>query len=193
VTKVQAGHYDSPSISPTGKWVIATKYDDEEGGSHLVRINVLTGKEFNVETEDQYYLSPEVFVPSLNRFLLGTDFNGDSDEGPGGDDYQPSKFLLLDPETGRITPATGELRPLAQQKFRPLQQSGKANEFWAAIKDREKRETDVGIYDLAHLKFTPVLKIPKIQFDSMDMWVDETERKIYFVYGGQLLSLPLKN
>jgi hypothetical protein len=36
-----------------------------------------------------------------------------------------------------------------------------------------------------------VLKIPKIQFNSMGMFVDAPAGKIYFVYRGHLLSLPL--
>jgi hypothetical protein len=36
-----------------------------------------------------------------------------------------------------------------------------------------------------------VLTIPRIFFDSMDMWADAAENKIYFVYSGHLLSLPL--
>jgi hypothetical protein len=38
-----------------------------------------------------------------------------------------------------------------------------------------------------------VRTIPKIKFNSMDMWVDEPGNKVYFVYRGHLLALPLRN
>jgi hypothetical protein len=37
-----------------------------------------------------------------------------------------------------------------------------------------------------------VLKIPKIKFDSMNMWVDEAGSRAYFVYEGHLLGVPIK-
>jgi hypothetical protein len=107
-------------------------------------------------------------------------------------DPGPEEMMLLDPETGAIQPTTGEFRPLAQQTFRQLQTTGKPNEFWAAIANTEKNETQVGIYDTNHFGFKPLLRIPKIIFNSMSMWVDEPGKKVYFVYRGHLLSLPLK-
>jgi len=41
------------------------------------------------------------------------------------------------------------------------------------------------------MSFKSVLKAPKIQFNSMSMWVDDAAKKVYFVYRGHLLSLPL--
>ena len=41
------------------------------------------------------------------------------------------------------------------------------------------------------------MKLPEILIDSMEIWVDEKEAKIYFIYGGDygrethLLSLPM--
>ena len=57
--------------------------------------------------------------------------------------------------------------------------------------DPEKNETQVGIYDAKLFGFKPVLRIPKIKFNSMSLWVDETAGKAYFVYRGHLLALPL--
>ncbi len=34
------------------------------------------------------------------------------------------------------------------------------------------------------------MKVPRIKFDSMQMWIDAG--KVYFVYEGHLLALPLK-
>ena len=58
--------------------------------------------------------------------------------------------------------------------------------------DFEKNETRLGIYNAKWLTFTAVRTIPKIKFNSMNMWVDEAGNKVYFVYRGHLLALPLK-
>ncbi|HEY2847428.1 MAG TPA: hypothetical protein VGI80_06370, partial [Pyrinomonadaceae bacterium] len=58
--------------------------------------------------------------------------------------------------------------------------------------DSERNATDVGTVDTRTFTFSPLLRVPKIKFDSMGMWVDEPHQKVYFVYRGHLLSLPLK-
>ena len=188
ISKMLTGSYGSPVLTPNGRWVVATKYD-EDSGSLLVRVNVATGKEYKVEFERFPSAIPKAFIPSINKVLVmgkyegeGGDYDPDAAEGP---------YFLLDPETGTLQPAPGEYRPLEQQTFRPLQHASKPNEFWAALPDTSKKETVVGIYDINHFGFKQVLKIPKMVFDSMAMWVDEPAGKVYFVYRGHLLSLPL--
>ena len=66
-----------------------------------------------------------------------------------------------------------------------------ANEFWAAIPDREKNQTQVGRYNLKDFSFETLLVLPHISFDSMSMWVDEPGSKLYVVYESQLLRIPL--
>jgi hypothetical protein len=90
-----------------------------------------------------------------------------------------------------VQPVKGEIRPLAQQTYRPLQPTAKPDEFWAAIPDEQKNETQFGVYNAKTLSFKSTLKLPQIVFDSMDVWADEQEAKIYFVYEGQLLSVPM--
>jgi hypothetical protein len=102
------------------------------------------------------------------------------------------EFFLLDAETGIVQPLKGEARPLLQQTFRALQPLAASPDlFWTALPDREKNVTEFGIYNAKTLVFKPLLTLPEIIFNSMDMWVDEREGKFYFVYGGQLLALPL--
>ena len=110
-------------------------------------------------------------------------------ESPETFDIMPrnGKILSLDLDTGAIESVKGEIRPLAQQKLRPLQKAASADEFWAAIPDA--KATQVGIYNIKTLSFKPLISIPQIAFSSMSMWVDETENKVYFVYKGQLLAL----
>jgi hypothetical protein len=38
-----------------------------------------------------------------------------------------------------------------------------------------------------------LLNVPHMLFDSAAMWVDESAAKLYVVYEGQLLLLPLPN
>src|SRR5262249_2702191 len=103
-----------------------------------------------------------------------------------------SAYFFMDPETGAMQPARGEIQPILQQSYRRLQAADRPDEFWAAIPDDKKEETIVGLYNARALSFKPLQKIPRIAFNSMDMWVDEKENKIYLVYLGHLLSIPLK-
>lgn len=203
ITKIGTGYYSFPIVLPNGRWLIVNKYGDE--GNGLVRVNLQTGREYPVDLSEQQADMGIVFIPSINRFLLGAmaygdeygdhhyEGEGEADAAPGETFarpiYRPSSFLLLDPETGTLRDAPGEYRPLTHQTFRQLQPASKPNEFWAAIPDENKNETVVGVYNAAVFGFKPVLKVPKIQFDSLDMWVDQG--KVYFVYKGHLLAAPL--
>lgn len=199
ITKIGIGYYSYPLVTPNGRWLIVNKYSDE--GNGLVRVNLQTGREYPVDLAEQPADMGIVFIPSINRFLLGSmvysdDHSDHEHEGERETDetferpvYRPSSFLLLDPETGTIRNAPGEYRPLTHQTFRQLQPSGKPNEVWAAMFDENKNETVVGVYNAAVFGFQPVLRVPKIQFDSLDMWVDQG--KVYFVYKGHLLAAPL--
>ncbi len=129
-------------------------------------------------------------MPSINRVLL---FGGEYGEHEYEEQMEiterAGEYFFLDAETGTIQKAKGENRPLAQQTFRSLQPTGNADEVWAAIPDRAKDETQVGVYNIKTLAFKPLVKIPQITFNSMQMWVEAG--KVYFVYEGHLLALPL--
>jgi hypothetical protein len=211
LTKLKSGDYSSPVVSSNGKWLAVTKIDEEDG-PQLIRYNLITNREYNVKTPEEYlFLEPAVYVSALGKFFVvesdrngegegeyepsaeGSDDDSEEAEQPDSDvDSQPSSYFL-DPETGVLTPATGEVRPLSDQTFRPLQSTTKPNEFWSAIPGNHSNETLVGIYDSRLLRFKPILALPKITFGSMDMWADEAEGKIYFVYNGHLLSMPFAN
>lgn len=191
-TNIGSGSYDSPVATANGRWAIVTKYSDDEG-TGLVRVKLATGKEFEVLTENYPITRAVAFVPAIGKVLV-TGYNDEEYDhhGYGGKtDDDNRNYFWLDPETGAIQPVSGEVRPLGQQKFRSLQPTAAAFEFWAAIPNLKKNETDVGIYNSKTLTFKSTLKIPRINFNSMDMWIDEQEGKIYFVYNGHLLALPL--
>ena len=189
VMKLGTGYYSNPVITPNGRWAIAALAADDEGAK-LVRVDLTTGKEYPIDMSgNEGFIRPIAYVPAMARvFVTYPNYEGEyeyrrEDENTTG--------AWLDPLTGRLTPAAGELRPLEQQTFRQLQPAAAANEFWAALPSRAKGETLLGIYNTRTQKFTQRLKLPKIEFDSMHMWVDETEGKAYIVYEGQLLSVPL--
>ena len=190
-TQIKTGAYQDPVVTPNGRWVIATKFDDD-AGSRLVRINLINNREFVVEPGDLPAFRPIAYVPSIDRVLVGPSreeyaygYNGDRDQEDPGTGYS-----WLDPGTGAVVAAREEVRPLAQQDWRPLQPAAGQFEFWAAIP--RPNETIVGIYNAKTLTMKTLVTLPKITFDSRDMWVDAAEGRAYFVYEGHLLSMPLK-
>ncbi len=192
--RIRQGRYSLPVVTTNGRWVIATKYDESEG-STLVRVNLANNREFKVGAEGVYVDKAIAYIPSRNLVLIGGSEEHD-DHGEYEDSYHESAYAsgqgyyFLNPDTGAIAKATGEVRPLAQQTFRSLQAvAGSTTEFWAAL-PRGKAGTLFGIYSTRSFTFKPVLKLPKIIFDSVEMWVDEGEKKVYFIHEGHLLSVP---
>ena len=193
-TQIKTGNYHDPVVTPNGRWVIATKYDDESG-PRLVRINLTTNRELAIEPGELPTFRAIAYVPSVNRVLLGPyrdeyyEYDGVED-GDDGEDESRTQYSWLDPETGSVVAARGEVRPIAQQEWRALQPAAGQFEFWAAIP--RSKETIVGIYNARTFAFKTLVTLPKIKFDSCDMWVDAAESKAYFVYEGHLLAMPLK-
>jgi hypothetical protein len=105
--------------------------------------------------------------------------------------YLGETNYLLDPETGTLQQVKGEFSPLADRSPRELQPTGKSNEFWAAIHDEQNRVTRFGRYDSRNFVFTSLVELPGLTVDNSDFWVDVDASKIWFVYQGQLLRLPL--
>jgi hypothetical protein len=184
LTKLRDGFYYEAFMVPGGRWALSSKV---EAGTQLVRVNLLTGKEFRVEIQGHPYVRTVAYVPSVKRMLLAAaGYYGDADA------ENRTSWFLLDPETGASQLVKGEFTPLTQQIMRPLQPASTPDEFWAAIPSAEKNETQIGLYNARSFIFKPLQKVSRITFSSMDMWVDEKEGKIYLVYAGHLLALPLK-
>ena len=197
MTRIRQGSYLLPVISPDGRWLLVSKMD--EGMTMLARVDLVTNKETMLGDDSEQYYFPIAYVPFLNRFLIA-DYDGDGHDGyeapedfgaVAGDDPANEEMRFVDILSGKILPVRGEVRPLYQQSFRPLQSAAKPNEVWAAIPSREKNETVVGLYNAKTLAFAEKLRIPKIRFNSMQMWVDEREQKVFFVYRGHVLAMPL--
>ncbi len=188
-TKFKSGNYTNLITTANGRWLIATKNDDYP--PKLVRINLLTGKESNINIVTPNPIFRAIaFLPVQNKVLIVNSLYEYESEAER-ETLLEKGYYLLDAETGLTQKVKGEFRPILQQTYRSLQPNGKPDEFWAAIPNLEKEETQFGVYNAKTFSFKLWLKIPKIQFSSMEMFVDEKDQKIYFVYEGQLLSLPM--
>ncbi|MGB7202766.1 MAG: hypothetical protein WBD16_10910, partial [Pyrinomonadaceae bacterium] len=197
-TKLLSGNYEYPVVSPDGRWAIVTK-SDEGRSERPVRVNLATRQEYPIEVEEYGNWQAAAYVTPLGRFLVERfEYYGDYDyydeseeEGAPPNEIADVNIKLVDITTGKLMPVTGDLRPFAQQTFRPLQKAVRVGELWAALPDSAKNETVVGTLNTRNFAFKQVIRVPKIKFDSMQMWVDEPRKKLYFVYRGHLLSLPL--
>jgi hypothetical protein len=194
LTKIRTGSYSDPVVTPNGRWAAVVKSQGEYD-SAIVRVDLMTNREYQVEIEGYGRKYPVAYIPILNRFLIVTsgsfEFEGYPGDGSAPVEIDTDTLVLVNPANGALQPIAGEFRPLTQQTFRPLQSTSKPNEYWAAISDAQKNVTRVGVLDTTVFGFRDVLIIPKIRFNSMDMWVDEGAGKLYFVYKGHLLSLPI--
>lgn len=215
--KIKEGNYQSPLVTADGKWVLAVKEDEESDGFRgLVRINLQTGRELPVNLPAAESIVPAAFVYSHNKVLVyrgkSRDYDPEDGEGEGGGEgfnidegealeVRPAKpdltpaipeYYLLDAVTGVLQRVRGEFRPLELQAYRPLQPTGVASEFWAAIYDERTKTSSIGRYSDKTFTFRPVVNIPNIELLPATIWVDEPGGKVYFVYQGHLLALPLK-
>ena len=195
ITKIRDGLYLNPFLTPAGRWLLVNK-SNEENVDSLMRVDLSTNREYRVDVEGYGRPTPRAYIPTLNKVLIAyqseyEDYLYETNEDRRMPDTDPDSMFLIDAATGAMQPTRGEYRPLSQQTFRPLQKTTRPNEFWAAIIDAEKGSTRVGIYDTKVFGFKPLLTLPKIAFNSMDMFVDEPAQKVYFVYRGHLLAVPL--
>lgn len=220
--KIKDGRFMNPIVTADGKWVIVSKGgNDWDDPANAVRINLQTGKEFPVAVPPADAFYPFAFLASHNKVLLyrakgvyeryrlaseneetggeGMEtvevipsLQGKTNQKPNPSPQTP-EFYLLDANTGAVQLVKGDFRPLRQLTYRPLQPTANTNEFWAAIYNSQTKITEIGRYNEKTFAFQPVKQIPDINLNSMDIWVDEKDGKIYFVYQGHLLALPLAN
>jgi hypothetical protein len=185
------GGYASPLVTPDGKWVVAAKTDTDWGQpNYIVRFDLRTGREHRISIPPAGEFAPVAYLASHGKVLLRRASDEDAEEEKG-EASAPPEFYLLDPVTGRTQVVTGVFTPLLQMEKRGLQPTGIAGEFWVALPDRTKNQTSVGRYRVKDFSFRTSLVVPHLSFDSMAMWVDEERAKLYVIYEGQLLRLPL--
>jgi hypothetical protein len=184
--KIVSGNYIQPVITPNGRWFVAIKWVTEEGKTtkQLIRRNLQSGEEFMVTSQQNEFSHQLEYVAAHGKVLV-LNFGIQIKAEPRIQTY------LLDPGTGTIQPVKGEFHPFINPVSRALQPAGAANMFWAAIDDWEKNATKFGRYDTKNFVFTPLLEFTEMILNSDDIWVDGDAGKIWFVYQGHLLRLPL--
>jgi PAS domain-containing protein len=184
--KIISGYYSHPVVTPDGKWLMATKTSGEGGEytSQLVRHNLQTGEEFQVNLPDSAIRPPFMYLAAHGKVLLGY-------SGHHNSHYLREVNHLLDAETGAILEAKGDFGPLNDDFMRELQPTGKPNEVWAASRNWNKRSTSFGRYDIRNFVFTPLIELPGLLLKNSDFWVDVNASKIWFTYKGHLLRIPL--
>ena len=183
-------HFISPTWSPDGKWFAFLMTDaksDEEEKNDKAR-NDFRWVDENLKHARLYAVSLEKDSSGKREPKKMTSENytvSSFDWSPDG------KQIVYQAE---LADKSGELRvfDVETKESRVLQKTANADEFWAAIPNEAKKETSIGRYNTKTFKFTEEMKIPQILLDSMKIWVDEKDAKIYFIYEGHLLSLPLK-
>jgi hypothetical protein len=175
------GSYFFTLTTPGQKWHVGVKLD-AKNGDRLVRFNQQTGQEFEVRVEGKQQsiqLMPLSYLAAQDKFLLASE------------SFVYGSHYLLDPASGTLQPASGEFRPLRDQGVRPLQPTGKANEYWATIYELARKQARIGRYNAQTFTFTPVLDVPELELRCADVWVDEKQGKVWLVHRGHLLRLPL--
>ena len=192
--RISEGAYSDPLVTPDGKWVVVAKADGDWGKpNYIVRFNLNTGREFRINVSSADVLYPVMFLPLHSKVLVRRMKDEDGLSARNSSGPERPEHYLLDAATGDIQLVSGEFAPLRQGNKRFLQSTGKPDEYWAAIPNERRNQTQVGRYNIKDFSFKPVLVIPHISFDSMSMWVDESRNKLYLVYNFQLLRLPLKS
>jgi hypothetical protein len=192
-TVFKDGTYANPVVSADKKWIVAAQAEDSfYNPNRVVRINLQTGREYpvNLPPADEFY--PVANNAAQNKVLLYRAKDERYNYQKNNPSPKTPEYYLLDPNTGGVQPVKGEFRPLEQQTFRGLQPASAPNEFWAAIHNEKEHATEIGFYNTLGFSFKPLIKLPEIKLDSMDIWIDEAAAKIYFVYEGHLLAVPLK-
>jgi HEAT repeat protein len=175
--------YQSVLALPDGKWLVGRKVNNEEGKGveQLVRHNLRTNEAFPIAFSREGDHRPLSFSEEHGKVLI---VDGDA-LSPQANGY------LLDIETGATQAVSGDFRPIANNGTLNLQPADKPNEFWAAVFDPEKKATIVGRYDAKLFAFTPLIQLPELRLDSSGVWVDQTAGRLWMVYRGCLLRLPL--
>lgn len=190
-TVVKEGNYRNPVVSPDGKWLFAEKVDEENENWKLIRINLQNKSEAPINSVPKAsIIQPLAFINSQYKFLV---IRAKLPYSRGKNDPSPKtpEYYLLDPNTGAAQLTKGEFSPVLQQTYRGLQPTTNPAEFWAAISNDEKNYTEIGRYNEKTASFNPVLQLSDISLDSMNIWVDETQSKVYFIYNGHLLAVPM--
>jgi HEAT repeat protein len=182
-------------VSSNGKWAWFCEKPQIYNLQTKKAINIL------IDYDEAHSIKPIAYISSLNKFLVVKAKYFESVYELEDDDsldyeyesaYQIESIYLVDPITGSAQSIGQKGLPLLQQTWHPLQPfMNKTDEFWVAQPDKKNRKTTIGVFNVRNLTFKPLIQLPKIVFNSMNMWVDEQEKKAYIAHGGNLLRIKL--
>lgn len=185
--KLLEGRFNNPVLTPDGRWLIVSK-ESQTGPAQVVRYQLSTQappRETVVPLPKGAAVVPVAYLAAHGKVLLGSEHGRFQAEGQG---------WLLDPATGATQPVQGDFRPVMELAF--LQPTGNPDEFWAALPAETPKSqgwaTVIGRYDARKFSFQPGLTLPELAVDSKEIWVDEAGNRVWLVYQGHLLRLPLR-
>jgi len=199
---IARGIFSRPVVCPGAEWIVVAKthnHDMRGTPNGVMRINLRSKRMFPVDLPRADNFDPLAWIPAQQRVLLYRQRDDprylperdkpDPDAGP-----EKPEFYLLDVLTGEHKRIEGEFRPLQRLEGHALQATGRPNEFWAVIIEKEddpKLTSLLGKYDTLQFRFTEMLRFPGMWFHSWDVRVDEPAGAVWIAVNGDLLRLSL--
>ena len=199
---IARGNFSRPVVCPGGEWIVVAKtanHDSWGAPNGIVRINLHSKRMFPVDLPSADNFDPLAWIAGHQRVLLYRQRDDPrylperEKPDPGAGPEKP-EFYLLDPANSEPKQIVGEFRPLQRLEGHQLQATGRPNEFWAVIIEKEddpKLTSLLGRYDTLQFRFTETLRFPGMWFHSWDVRVDEPAGAIWIAVNGDLLRLSL--
>ncbi len=174
------------------RWVVGNRTE----GGELVCYD-RTKMEFVRVADQQTRLTsyPLYYLDAHDAFLLG---RIDAKRIPRAKASQavPDLFDLhiLDPATGENRDVDGALFTSKELWFQELPRQlqpvrGVEHAVWIAVPT--ETATKIGQFNTKTFEWLGSELIPNLKLETKHLWVDEPEKKVYIVYKGHLLSIPL--
>jgi hypothetical protein len=184
--------------STDGRWVVGNRREDGElvcYDRQLMRFVAIADAEARTSRHALYFLEVH------NVFLLSpADKTSTARAMRGRLTWDWRGFRILDPRTGEVhgidalsavdTSAVSKMAFWLQELPRELQPSEHKDKIWAA--QPLDNATEVLEFDMRELRPSAGYVIPNLRFETKQMWVDDVGQKVYVVYKGHLLSVPLQ-
>jgi hypothetical protein len=186
------GEFLWPVITPDGKWALLAECKDTWAQPNFaIRVDLSAGKSFRLDIPEADKIKPLTYVSARGAVLAVRYQETEHSDGRKPVGPESPEFWLVDASTGKSEIAHGEFSPLEEVGVRPLQDSGTRGRCWAAIYQKANAATEIGLYSAADFSFTPLMQVPGLAFSSEQMWVDDSDHKIYISYRGQLLRVNM--
>lgn len=173
--------YANPIVIPNTDLVICARA--EKGWAHpndLVLINLNTFEETVLDIAPADDLSPLIYFSG--KVLIAR-------HAEGASVYERYSYDVATGTIEQVDQRTFEGVHSIRERF--LQSTATPNEYYTVQARNYGAPVVVGKVNIDTLAFTPIARYPGLDFDSMDMWVDEPNQKIYVVINGDLLELPI--